>query len=846
LLAAFRRREAQRWVPGKVVLGDYEVLAGLGQGATGAVYLVQSCSTRSRFALKRVVPELIWNPDCRRPLLRELVTWCELPPHPNLVGFRFFRTQGEEIFIFSEYVPGGALRDWIRCGRIVTVAQALDIGIQLARGLQAAHELGIVHQDVKPGNVLLTEAGTAKLTDFGLARAAWAQAAWIADEGDEGSAPVAVRCSGMTPAYSSPEQAARRLLTPATDIWSWGGSLLEVFAGGLRWISGEDALVVFAELQRPGAVGGPLLPIPSAVAEVLERCFRLEPGERWSSMAELAAALEDVYEQVVRAAYPRPPPRPSPEPMPDRATRGCDGGGGPFAAQPWRAPEDWLALAFERAEIERTPAEVLIETSGRRPRARHIADLAAYEEARLILEDLVFAGMSALRPDLAELLLQKAMIHKCVDDLDGAAAQSDQAVEVWEEICLDDDGDANLAALGRACFQSCGMRSYLRDYRRARELSRRSIQVWETLVARRNSVEDRIRLAGAWMNEGGLCGRIREHQASRTASARAIAILEPLIAEGAAVGEQLEEARHFLAQSCNNLAAVLREQGDLPEALRLFDRAIEIWGGLVFVDGDQRFAQPLAMSLMNKAATLRSHGRLREAVALYDRAIASLESCPPGGDDFNLAVSLALALVNRAAALSALGEHAAAEADIVRAIGIWREQMAVGGHHELAGELAKAYMQRAIVLRDRGNPAAALEQIDEALEIWSRLLHFEGRVELRPNLFHGYCNKATICVAQGRHRDAARWFARALEVAAPLQTDDAPRAIRVDILRARAERVLALLSAGTPAAGEGAAVLSALRSALAEAPHPALEELLRRLEERLPRSAGGEGEPGGC
>ena len=94
-----------------------------------------------------------------------------MPEHPLLVACRFFRTVGDEVVLFAEFVEGGSLADWIRDRRLTGLEQILDAAIPFAWGLHAAHELGLVHQDVKPGNALITGDGQVKVADFGLARA---------------------------------------------------------------------------------------------------------------------------------------------------------------------------------------------------------------------------------------------------------------------------------------------------------------------------------------------------------------------------------------------------------------------------------------------------------------------------------------------------------------------------------------------------------------------------------------------------------------------------------------------------------------------------------------------------
>jgi serine/threonine protein kinase len=184
----------------------------LGEGGMGTVYLlVRSQSTGQRFAVKKT-----WfrNEASQRNFLSELQTWLDLPEHPHLVACRFFRTVEAELAIFAEYVESGSLEACIAERRLTQLDHILDVAIQFAWGLHAAHELGLVHQDVKPGNVLMTPDSVAKVSDFRLARAR----AVAGERGAGGGENLLMSCGGMTEAYCSPEQAAYHPLSRKTDL----------------------------------------------------------------------------------------------------------------------------------------------------------------------------------------------------------------------------------------------------------------------------------------------------------------------------------------------------------------------------------------------------------------------------------------------------------------------------------------------------------------------------------------------------------------------------------------------------------------------------------------------------
>ena len=165
------------WKVGNVILNQYEVIGILGQGGMGTVYKVHHRSWNVDLAMKSPKPEVFVKERGKENFIREAETWVNLSLHPNIVTCFYVRTLGDIPCIFAEYVTGGSLSDWIRERRLYeggheqALERMLDVAIQFAWGLHASHEQGLVHQDVKPHNVMMTVDGTAKVTDFGLAKA---------------------------------------------------------------------------------------------------------------------------------------------------------------------------------------------------------------------------------------------------------------------------------------------------------------------------------------------------------------------------------------------------------------------------------------------------------------------------------------------------------------------------------------------------------------------------------------------------------------------------------------------------------------------------------------------------
>jgi predicted Zn finger-like uncharacterized protein len=613
-----------RWSVGQVFLDDFVVERLLGAGGMGAVYLVRSRSSGQPFALKTVLASRFADPVSRRNFLDELQTWIDLPEHPHLAACRFFRTVGDEIAIFAEYVAGGSLADWIRERKLTRLEGMLDVAIQFAWGLHAAHEHGLVHQDVKPANVLLTPEGVAKVADFGLARAR-AVAGERAAAGPGQS--VLVSAGGMTPAYCSPEQAEGRPLSRKTDVWSWGLSVLEMFTGEVTWQTGQAAPDVLEACLESGPEDARLARLPADLAEVLRRCFRQDPAGRWAKLDDAAQALWRLYREAAGKEYSRQAPavRPSGRHATVTYDRRTVGGA------TWADPREWLRKAVREAGRSAAEVEALLPARQGSRRAQAIADLAAYEEARRIFERLVARGRQDLEEDLATLCMEKASVHQDCEDWPGAATLYDRAIALWERLLERGDG---------------------------RHL--------------------RFGLAVACMNQGARMNELGDNRAAVALYDRAISIAERLVEQ-----EGRRELRGDLALFCRNKAVAMNDLGDKRAALALYDRAITLYERLVVQEGRRELQENLALACLNEAIAVNDLGDKRAAVALYDRAVTLYERLVEQEGRRELAGDLAWGMVNRAETLLLLGRREQAQTDARTAVRMLRSEIARTGHADL-------------------------------------------------------------------------------------------------------------------------------------------------------------------
>jgi WD40 repeat protein/serine/threonine protein kinase len=297
------------WQEGDVLADLYEVKGIIGAGGMGLVYRVHHPGWNLDLAVKSLRPEVLIRAGAIEDFEREAQTWVNLGLHPHIVSCYYVRRLDGIPHVFAECVDGGDLADWIHTRKLYeggphkALPRILDIAIQVAWGLHYAHTQGLVHQDVKPANVLLTLDGTAKITDFGLARArAVAEVAT--------PQAIVVTAGGMTPAYCSPEQAAGRRLMRTTDVWSWAVTILEMFAGEIRWPAGAVAGEALAGVLR-GERDEQRPRMPPGLPALLQRCFERKPAARPHDLHAVADELIALYRQATGNAYARAMPQPA-------------------------------------------------------------------------------------------------------------------------------------------------------------------------------------------------------------------------------------------------------------------------------------------------------------------------------------------------------------------------------------------------------------------------------------------------------------------------------------------------------------------------------------------------------
>lgn len=305
---------ALEWNVGDTILDLYDVLPvddtgkAFHAGGFGKVYKVRHKTWNTDLAVKAPHAHVFKSEAQKQNFISECRAWIELGLHPNIATCYYVRELGDVPRIFAEYVAGGSLKEWIKAGRLyeggkqAALKRILDISIQFAWGLHYAHEKGLIHQDVKPHNVMMTQEGEAKVVDFGLARAK-ATSGMEAD--DEQQSVMMTSSGGYTPAYCSPEQMNQQPLSRRTDIWSWGVSVLEMFAGEATWQSGVIASYVLESFLGRNEETDEIPAMPEGVVQLLRHCFAENEADRPHTMLNTAQILIGIYDETCGEAYPR-------------------------------------------------------------------------------------------------------------------------------------------------------------------------------------------------------------------------------------------------------------------------------------------------------------------------------------------------------------------------------------------------------------------------------------------------------------------------------------------------------------------------------------------------------------
>ena len=280
-------------------VSHYKILEKLGEGGGGVVYQARDTKLNRVVALKFLRPQFLGNEEDKNILVREAQAAAALD-HPNICTIYEIDETDGQIFISMAFIEGVSLKKRIQ-SEPFNLEEATHIAIQVAEGLEEAHRKGVVHRDIKSANIMVTDKGLAKITDFGLALLA-----------EDAEVTTTEKIIG-TPSYMSPEQARGESVDQRADVWAWGVVFYEMLAGSLPFSGERAAALIYSILNdEPPALSQVNSEIPVELEWVVNQALAKPVEDRYQDFAEVLALLQSPssgleFDSATRRMFITPP-----------------------------------------------------------------------------------------------------------------------------------------------------------------------------------------------------------------------------------------------------------------------------------------------------------------------------------------------------------------------------------------------------------------------------------------------------------------------------------------------------------------------------------------------------------
>ena len=266
-------------------ISHYKILQKLGEGGMGVVYKARDTKLNRPVALKFLTPQALDSKKERTRLVQEAQAAAALN-HPHIATIYEIDEVQDQTFIAMEFIDGQSLKEKTK-SRPLKLEEALEITVQIAEGLQEAHQKDIIHRDIKSGNIMVTSRGQVKIMDFGLAKTA------------KGRLTARDEITSGTVAYMSPEQASGGSIDPRSDVWSLGVVLYEIVAGQLPFKGNYNEAVIYSILNEEPISIRQLRPkVPMDFERILNKALAKSPDERYQNASGVLFDLRKLKRQL--------------------------------------------------------------------------------------------------------------------------------------------------------------------------------------------------------------------------------------------------------------------------------------------------------------------------------------------------------------------------------------------------------------------------------------------------------------------------------------------------------------------------------------------------------------------
>jgi eukaryotic-like serine/threonine-protein kinase len=280
-------------------IGRYRIRSAIGKGGMGEVFLAEDTELERLVALKVLPEDLANDPERMRRFVQEAKSASALN-HPNIITIHEIGKTDDTHFITTEYIEGETLHEQLKC-EPMSLKSVLDVAVQVASALDAAHKAGIVHRDIKPENVMIRPDGLVKILDFGIAKLTEKR-----NEPVESEAATAIKVGTQdgliigTASYMSPEQARGKDIDSRSDIFSFGIVLYEMLTGKQPF-EGESAIDTISAIihKEPVPLNQLTSDLPRELQHIVEKTLRKDREERYQTAKDLLIDLKDLKQDLV-------------------------------------------------------------------------------------------------------------------------------------------------------------------------------------------------------------------------------------------------------------------------------------------------------------------------------------------------------------------------------------------------------------------------------------------------------------------------------------------------------------------------------------------------------------------